>query len=370
MNILYVSKIDGRPWSGPTYSVPNQVKSQSLFDNVLWYNLVYSPRSEGVDNVNQWRNESFYCDLTNYPSGRVCDLPAPFSKPDLIIVEQGYPFAKEAIRYEILKMGIPYIVVPRGELTASAQNKKKIKKLIGNIVLGYYKFMKNAIAIHFLTKQEQSETSSKWYNNGFVIPNGTNVPKNVERHMHKDGLQCVSIGRLEPYHKGLDLLIGACAGVKKQLIENKVRIDFYGSNVENKLEGIVKLIEEKQLKDIITIHNGVFGKEKERVLQCADVFFMTSRFEGHPTGLLEALAYGLPCLVTTGSNMRHEIEDTNSGWGADNNEESIQEAILRMLADISSFPVKSKNARELALGYDWEHIAQNSHDVYEQLLQH
>ena len=368
MNILYVSKIDGRPWSGPSYSVPNQVKSQAKFDNVLWYNLVNTPIPEGKSNVEKWRQEKYYIDLTTVPSGRIKDLPHPFSNPDLIIVEQGYPFAREAIRREIMKLNVPYIVVPRGELTASAQSKKKIKKIIGNIVLGYYRFMGKAKAIHFLTEQEKRETSEKWNKNSIVIPNGTIVPSRIQRDYQKDQIKCVSIGRIEPYQKGIDLLIEACIEIKQQLIDNNVTITFYGSNQEGKLDELKKMITDNGMTAIISFHDGVFGQEKEDVLISADVFLMTSRFEGHPTGLLEALAYGLPCLVTTGSNMREEVEAADSGWGAINEVESIKNAMLKMISDIVLFPEKSDKAYRLALNYDWEHIAEKSHIAYQKFI--
>lgn len=368
MNILYVSKIDGRPWSGPSYSVPNQVKSQAKFDNVLWYNLVNTPIPEGKSNVEKWRQEKYYIDLTTVPSGKIKDLPHPFSNPDLIIVEQGYPFAREAIRREIMKLNIPYIVIPRGELTASAQNKKKIKKIIGNIVLGYHRFMRNALAIQYLTEQEKSETSEIWNKNSLIIPNGTIIPSRIQRQYHKDQIRCVSIGRIEPYQKGIDLLIEACVAVKRQLIDNNVSITFYGSNQERKLENLNQVIITNGMTDIISFHDGVFGKEKEAVLLDADIFLMTSRFEGHPTGLLEALAYGLPCLVTTGSNMRNEVETENAGWGADNDAESIGAAILKMISEKLSYKRKGENAYNLSLKYDWDTLAKKAHDSYKKMI--
>ena len=368
MNILYISKIDGRPWSGPSYSVPNQVKSQAKYDNVLWYNLVSNPLQAGKENIDNWRKEGYYLDLKDIPSGKIKDLPSPFSKPDLIIVEQGYPFAKEKIRYEIIKLGIPYIVVPRGELTTSAQNKKKLKKKIANIVLGYYNFMRKAIAIQFLTKQEQNETLHRWYTRSIIISNGTIVPSFKSKASCNDGIRCVSIGRLEPYQKGLDLLVQACSDIKTQLVSSNVKIELYGSNVEKKSDIIKELIYENDLQDIISINSGVFGSEKEAVLVNADVFLMTSRFEGHPTGLLEALSYGIPCLVTTGSNMRNEVDIANAGWCADNEISSIQTALLKMIAEVSLFSEKGHNAYKLALKYDWDHIAKKSHLIYEKII--
>ena len=181
-------------------------------------------------------------------------------------------------------------------------------------------------------------------------------------------MKCVSIGRIEPYQKGIDLLIEACVPIKQQLINHNVEIIFYGSNQEGKLNELKQMIMDNGMTDIISFHDGVFGKEKSEVLLDADIFLMTSRFEGHPTGLLEALAYGLPCLVTTGSNMRKEIENANAGWGADNTVESIRDAILKLIADMSSFSEKGKNAYNLALTYDWEQIAKKSHAEYERFL--
>ena len=68
------------------------------------------------------------------------------------------------------------------------------------------------------------------------------------------------------------------------------------------------------------------------------IFVLTSRFEGHPMGLIEALSYGLPSLVTTGTNMAKEIESNNAGWIAETEIESIVIAIKRLIRE----KVKSK----------------------------
>ena len=34
MNIVYLSVLDGRPWAGPTYSVPKQVEAQAKVENL------------------------------------------------------------------------------------------------------------------------------------------------------------------------------------------------------------------------------------------------------------------------------------------------------------------------------------------------
>lgn len=368
MNILYISKIDGRPWVGPTYSVPKQIAGQAKYDNVFWYNLCEKGELEGIDNLTRWRSLEYYADLQTYPTGSFRSLPEPFSHPELIVVEQGYPFAKDSIRKEIQESGIPYIVIPRGELTDSAQSKKRIKKALGNLILGYPAFMRKAVAIHCLTEQEKKETSDKWNETKIVLPNGTDIPDKYKRERNDHGINCVSIGRIEPYQKGLDLLIDACATLKQQLMTAGVQITLYGSDMEHKLDALKQTVNERGLSDFVSFKPAVFGEEKAEVLRNCDVFLMPSRFEGHPTGLLEALAYGLPCVATTGSNMRKEIEDADAGWTADNSAESIKDALLAMIDSKERFEEKGRNARKLAEKYDWNAIANKTHDEYLKLL--
>lgn len=368
MNILYISKLDGRPWIGPTYSVPKQIAAQTKYDNVLWYNLISKDSLNGEETLNEWRQLSYYKDLLDFPKGEIKSLPQPFNKPDLIVVEQNYPYATDKIRYEILKSNIPYIIIPRGELTLMAQNKKKLKKIFGNIILRYYRFINNAVALQLLNEEEKKETSNSWNNKIIVLPNGTDILDGNKDKVVSDGIKCVFIGRIEPYQKGIDLLIQACIDIKDELIKEKCTISIYGSDQENKARHMKEIVEVNGISEIIKFYDPIFNEQKKEVLQSSDVFLLTSRFEGHPTGLLEALAYGLPCLVTKGTNMRQEIEEFNAGWGAENTVDSIRNSLLTMLSDKSTILKKGNNARKLAENYSWDTIAQKSHMAYEELI--
>lgn len=371
MKVLYISKLDGRPWIGPSYSVPRQIEAQTKYDDVFWYNLYDAGMPEGEKNVEEWRKLDYYHDLLSFPKGQIKELPHPFSNPDIIIIEQLYPFARIGILREISKIGIPYIIVPRGELTRTAQSKKKVKKIIGNAVLGLNTISKKASAIQCLTEQEKEDTSDRWNRVRIVIPNGTVIPSNERVYdVQHSSLRIVSIGRLEPYQKGLDILIDACSQVKELLIKNNVRIDIYGSDIENKKQILIRMIEELKLNDVVKIHEPVFGNEKENVLINSDVFVMPSRFEGHPTGLLEALSYGIPCVVTSGSNMKREIEDADAGWTAENDSESLKVALINVIAEKDEIKTKGHNARRLAFNYDWNAIAYKTHLEYNELISH
>ena len=78
-------------------------------------------------------------------------------------------------------------------------------------------------------------------------------------------------------------------------------------------------------------------------------------------GLVEALSYGVPCLVTKGTNMADDIKACDAGWIAENSSESISEAIHNMLNENDLFMKKSNHAYELAQKYSWLSIAEKSH---------
>ncbi len=360
MNILYVSHLSGASYAGPTYSVPKQIEAQTLFDNVFWYNATYQ-------GPQKWKSLPYYHDLSEYPNESICGLPGPFNHPDVIIAELFYNMAKSKLRVELINGSIPYIIIPRGELTQNAQNRKKLKKTIANILF-CKRYAKRAAAIQYLTEQEYRDSGDSWNERAVIIPNGIDLPPHEKKEFPRDRIRCVSIGRIEPYQKGLDLLIEACKESEKALRESNCTISIFGPDNEKKAQSLIELIKEKGLEGVISIHDAVYGEEKAKILRNSDVFILPSRFEGHPMALIEALSYGLPCIVTTGSNMRGEIEKYDAGWTADNRVSALSDAINKMIAQKKGFGEKSKNAINLSMRYSWTLIAKKTHSILENVI--
>lgn len=360
MNILYLSHLSGQSYAGPTYSVPQQIEFQSKIDNVFWFNAVRkSPQI--------WRNLDYYYDLNDFSQESIYNLPTPFNNPDLIVVESFYNITKSNFIKELTYGKFRYIIIPRGELTKQAQKRRRIKKAIANIII-CKKFANRALAIQYLTKQEYLDSGDKWNKNYFIVSNGINMPSLNEKKGHHEGIRCLSIGRIEPYQKGIDLLIEVCKEIKQDLVKKKCTIDIYGPDVDGKLKNLNDQIMKYDLEDIIRFHDGLYGEDKINVIKASDVFIMLSRFEGHPMALIEALSYGLPCVITKGTNMKLEIEKYDAGWTADNSVNSSKKAMKNMLESIECYQQKSKNAINLASNYEWSLLAEKSHKLFENAL--
>jgi glycosyltransferase involved in cell wall biosynthesis len=352
MNILFVSKLHGKLWAGPNNSVPAQIRAQSKFDKIFWFNANHVKRKEWSENGLDCKN------LDDIPSGRLCDFPEPFNKPDVVVFEEFYCYPFNKIVADVKKSKIPYIIIPRSALTEAAQRRKPLKKRIGNFLF-FSKFAKNASAIQYLTDAELKDSGQKWNDVTFVIPNGISIPLRCKDNFSVNRVNASYIGRIEVYQKGLDLLIDALSGLKDDLLNNNFKLSIYGPDRDGGLDILKQKVFENGLEGIVSFYESVFGDNKANVLLNTDVFIMTSRFEGMPMGLIEALSYGIPCLVTEGTNLSSEVKSADAGWIAENSVSSIQDA-LRTVMFTRNFIEKGKNALSLSKTYSWNEIAKQS----------
>lgn len=359
MNILVLSHLTSNVASGPNWSVPASVKSLSEFDNVLWVNMTDVVMSH-------WKEVASYHNIAEY--GSLKELPSPFDNPDVVIFEGFYFIDDVNFSLKLKRKGIPYIIVPRGSLTWQAlHNKARLKKTIAHFFF-FDRFVKNARAIQYLTEREREDSLRRFKTYSFVIPNGFNEPARKKDSFSNVGIKSVFIGRLSIYHKGIDNLLNAIAQIREQLRSSSFSLNMYGPCHKYDYDAVKKMVNDLNISDIVVINNAISGIDKEEVLLDSDLFILTSRLEGHPMGLIEALAYGLPCFVSKGSNMKEEIENYNAGWTCEGNMLDIKEALLKIIEERVQLNVKSEGAKKLALLYDWNNIAETFHNKVEKII--
>lgn len=105
-----------------------------------------------------------------------------------------------------------------------------------------------------------------------------------------DKKRIISVGRLEP-QKGFDLLIEAFSNINRDDL-NGYSFHIYGDGEDKK--ALLELIIDKQLNNFIFLE-GV-SKNIQEEMYNSSIYIMTSRYEGFPMVLLEALSVGLPII--------------------------------------------------------------------------
>ena len=164
-------------------------------------------------------------------------------------------------------------------------------------------------------------------------------------------------------------MITAVKKVSEVLRQHKVRINLFGPNVNGMFSKIESMITYNQLNDIIILHHEISGKEKEYTLYNSDIFIQTSRHEGMPMGILEAMSLGLPCLVTRGTSLGEIIERYDAGWVADTTIDSLAKTLIMAISQKGSLQVKSKNARRLVVdNFAWDKISNQTLEIYNTII--
>jgi len=359
MNILYISALEGGKYTGPIYSVPNRIKGQQKYDNVYWVNLTK------IENAKMF-SEDFYHYMP-WKAFKFENISAPFNKPDLIVFEEFFKIECCFVARKAEKLGIPYIIVPRCQMTKDYMKNKRMKKKVASILL-FKHFSKKAKAVQFLTEQEKIDSVAFYSGESFVAPNGIFL-KNESANIDKSSVVGTFIGRYSVWQKGIDLLFEAIRNKRELLQNNHIVFELYGPDHRTGTsESIRKLVTENHLEELVKVNGPVFDDEKKNVLLNSSFFVHTSRFEGMPMAVLDALSYGVPCLVTQGSNVREEIENYDAGWGSDNSVESIEEALVKLCDSLDDMKMKSIHAKEVAKIFSWDEISRRTHDIYEQLV--
>lgn len=363
MNILFIANLSTNIAAGLNWSVPAKVKAQEKIDNCMLLNL-------NNKYMEHWGETKCYHNLNEYGekvSLRI--LPEPFNHPDIVVFEGFYHLKDPIFAKELHKKGIPYIIVPRGSLTYQAMNNHaKWKKFFAHLLI-FDRYCHKAAGIQYLTSAEYNDSGDRWNKKSFVLPNGFSTPKCKKESFRGNAIKATFIGRLDIYHKGIDVLIDACQSIQDELRAVGFSLCFYGPR-RYQHDIIQKTIQDKGLQDFISIGGEITGQLKENLLLDSDLFILTSRFEGHPMGLIEALAYGVPAIVTPGTNMAKEIGEANAGWICnDVTVEEVTKMLKQSISERNLLPIKSENAIELAKKYDWDILADRLHKELETILE-
>ena len=283
-------------------------------------------------------------------------------KPDIIIFHSIYkPQYFRFMRF-CIKNKIPYLVTFHGGANKTSLNKGKWKKCFANLIF-VNKFIKNSSGIIYLNENEKINDSrfSKFAPN-YILNNGVNLPLNTHYNPIKsDKVRFLFLGRYDYLHKGIDIFIDALDIIYKE-IKDKAVFNFYGQGAYDQLKN-----DTEKFRDIVSVNCSVYDSEKEAAFFNSDVFLLPSRFEGMPIVILEALSYGLPCIITRQTNMVELVKD--AGKIIDCDAESLANAILFFT---NSGPDKLRYMSDKALEYikpmTWDNIALQSINLYMSII--
>jgi glycosyltransferase involved in cell wall biosynthesis len=267
----------------------------------------------------------------------------------------------------------PYVLAPRGMLERDLVKRKSYLFKAAWIALIERSNLEHAAAIHATSEREAEEARAF----GFTLPRIAIVPNGVELRAEDErsadiGNKQRAADESEPYvlclgrvnwKKGLDRLIAAmrCTSAARLVIAG------------NDDEGYEQELQAQALRlgvaDRVTFTGAVHGAAKWRLYRQATVFVLASYSENFGNAVLEAMACGIPVIVTPEVGVANLVQASGAGIVADGSPEALASAISTLFGDRAAGLAMGERGRALVTSkYTWRSVAQAMEGLYDEVV--
>jgi len=302
--------------------------------------LGVSTHEEGVEVFYYPAQKIIFGNVLSYPMVRALKQRVP--DVDLVLIHSMYQLTATVAAHYCRKYRIPYVLRPHGILDASLARRRRWLLKWAYIQLFEKRNFNRAAAIQYSSQMEEEMARHFMTvrSPNLLIPEGisldpfTNLPpRGIFRAKYPSmaGKSLILfLGRLHQ-KKGLELLVDAFSRVAG--CRNDAHLVLAGSGDSDYVERITKMLCDRGVFDRATITGQLDDDEKFAALSDADVFVLPSYGENFGISVVEAMACGLPVLVSDKVGIWREIAEAEAGIVTTCESEKIADAIERLLSD-------------------------------------
>jgi glycosyltransferase involved in cell wall biosynthesis len=294
---------------------------------------------------------------------------------DLVHIHALFSFPATVGAFWASRRGVPYLVRPLGILNTWGMRTRRpfLKSL--SLPLIERRILANAAAVHFTSEQERCEAELiAPGTRSVVIPNpvaalGIEQKATSESFRSKypelaGKLVVLFLSRLDP-KKGLDLLLDGFAKTRA------VRADAILVLAGNGDDGFVARLREQVQK--LAIQRDVIwagfleGEDKRAAFAAADVFVLPSYSENFGIAVVEAMASGLPVIISDQVGIHRAVTRSKAGLVVQCDANEVQQALIEILASQEERDQMGRNGRWLAGEYSPTAVTARLLETYQNL---
>ena len=170
----------------------------------------------------------------------------------------------------------------------------------------------------------------------------------------------VSVGTVFP-QKGFDRLLRVHKKLLDEGFKHKIQILGDGYDFEN----IKKLQEELGVTETSTLFG--FTDNPYPIIKNADFYILSSRYEGFPTVLFEAITLKKKIIATNVSGVREMLEDGKLGLIVDNSEDGIYAGMKKALQNPESFEQYQENLNNYQMPFNLDNSVKSIIELIDKL---
>jgi len=294
---------------------------------------------------------------------------------DIVYIIALWSYPSSIAAYYCRRLKKPYIISPRGMLYSEALRIQSIKKRL------YYWLMKDNIhgasAIHYTSEHERDSCHDRlnFRNKAIVVPNGIDIKgAEIKQALDNDNFipdiknkrPILFMARINKV-KGLDMLIKAFALVLRDV--GNAHLVIAGSAEGKYFNSVKKLVTKLNLNGKVTYLDFLKEESKKAAYLSSEVFVLPSRFESFGMSAVEAMALGVPVVLTDKVGISSEAQKYGAAVVVPATESELYKGIKSLLENREFAAEVGANAKRfVAARYSIDNVAQKMIEEFDSVL--
>ncbi|GAB4206674.1 MAG: hypothetical protein Fur0023_16740 [Bacteroidia bacterium] len=305
--------------------------------HLWWYKKTIIKESFG--NVHYWHIPAFFpLKLAGYfiiPLIEARRLQRKVKHIDYFHLHVSYPYAVFTLFLRCIKIDKWLLTEHWSGYTSYDNTYSRLNKFYQTGITHALKKMKAISVVSDFLKMEMTKRFPFLSHKILVIPNIIHIPENLKVHKKTDTFYLLTISNLKDNPKNISFLLKVMAEVVKE--HPSVKLDIYGDGADK--EHLLKMAADLGLLDKYVFFKGKFNNaETNKIYSSYHAFILLSKFETFSIVTAEALAHGLPVIVTKcGAPQEYVIDDVN-GYLVDIDDlEQTKNSVIRLMKNYHAF---------------------------------
>jgi glycosyltransferase involved in cell wall biosynthesis len=175
------------------------------------------------------------------------------------------------------------------------------------------------------------------------------------------------MGRLDP-KKGIDILLAAFRTVVDAYPDTALAI-VGTADLADVQSSLLALVQKLDLSSRVVFTGFLAGENKLAALADADIWVLPSRTENFAVGMFEAMAAGLPIVISPSVDLHAKVVAADAGLAPHLDPQALANALVQLLEDKERRQEMGRRGRRLAETFDWRTVAHAMEANYQSLLQ-
>jgi glycosyltransferase involved in cell wall biosynthesis len=258
---------------------------------------------------------------------------------DVLVLHEGWVVSNQVAAVAARRAHVPYLVMPHGVYEPAWRTYLKSPVWLRERMERY--LLDRALAVHVFFESEIPDVAHLAPRASFITaPTGFTIPAD---RWEGGGGYLSWVGRYDPTHKGLDVLVDAMALLPP---ERRPLLRLHGYDFRGGRAALERRIAELGVGDRVEVGGVITGAEKTDFLRRADGYVHPSRWESYGIALLENLALGVPCLASSTIHLAGDLRRDGAAVLAAPDPRSLADGLVALAAAPSDLGVRGRTLVE------------------------